>query len=65
MLPAKTNADLPAMFPQPLIPGPVLLAAAACAPDSTGDYVCRATTVGCRLDTRSARWFLGQCVSLP
>ena len=31
----------------------------------TGDYVCRATNVTYRLDTTSARAFLGQYVSLP
>lgn len=31
----------------------------------TGDYVCRATNVDYRLDTQSARAFLGQFVKLP
>jgi hypothetical protein len=31
----------------------------------TGDFVCRATNVDYRLDTKSARDFLGQYVSLP
>ncbi len=31
----------------------------------TGDYVCRATNVDYRLDTPSARAFLGQFVRLP
>ena len=31
----------------------------------TGDAVCRATNVDYRLDTQSARWFLGQYVTLP
>ena len=31
----------------------------------TGDFVCRATNVDYRLDTASARSFLGQYVSLP
>lgn len=31
----------------------------------TGDNVCRATNVDYRLDTQSARWFLGQYVTLP
>ena len=31
----------------------------------TGDYVCRATNVDYRLDTPSARAFLGQFVKLP
>lgn len=32
---------------------------------TSGDYVCRATTVDYRLDTPSARAFLGQFVALP
>lgn len=32
---------------------------------TTGDYVCRATSKDYRLDTRSARAFLGQFVALP
>ena len=31
----------------------------------TGDFLCRATNVVYRLDTTSARWFLGQYVALP
>jgi hypothetical protein len=31
----------------------------------TGDFMCRATNVVYRLDTASARWFLGQYVTLP
>ena len=31
----------------------------------TGDFVCRATNVDYRLDTQSARDFLGQYVTLP
>jgi len=31
----------------------------------TGDFMCRATNVVYRLDTTSARWFLGQYVALP
>jgi hypothetical protein len=31
----------------------------------TGDFMCRATNVVYRLDTESARSFLGQFVSLP
>ena len=31
----------------------------------TGDYVCRSTNVDYRLDTPSARAFLGQFVTLP
>lgn len=30
-----------------------------------GDFMCRATNVGYRLDTPSARGFLGQYVTLP
>ena len=32
---------------------------------TTGDYVCRATTWDYRLDTPSARAFLGRFVTLP
>jgi hypothetical protein len=31
----------------------------------TGDFMCRATNVDYRLDTPSARGFLGQYVTLP
>ena len=31
----------------------------------TGDAACQSTNVDLRLDTASARWFLGQYVSLP
>jgi Trypsin len=31
----------------------------------TGDAICRATNVDYRMDTASARWFLGQYVDLP
>jgi hypothetical protein len=31
----------------------------------TGDYVCRAANVTCRLDTASARNFLEEYVALP
>ena len=31
----------------------------------TGDFVCRATNVDYRLDTASARAFLGQYIDLP
>ena len=31
----------------------------------TGDFMCRATNVDYRLDTASARSFLGQFVELP
>ena len=31
----------------------------------TGDAACKSTNVDYRLDTASARWFLGQYVDLP